>query len=129
MSYTNSGMKQSRAEERENKRMAQLSERARKDPAVHQQLVNIMEEDPKLVKAFSKHVEGKYGSKWNEMSSTEKTNLIKSEIAKNRIPTKRGGRRTKKMRKTKRSKLGNRKTKKTKTKRRNTRKKTTRKRR
>ena len=132
MSYTNSNSKsksKSRSEERVNKLMAQLSERAKNDPAVHKQLIDVMEEDPELIKAFSRHAEARYGSKWKTMSSSDKSKMIKSEMEKNRIPTRKGGRKTKKARKTKRSKIGTRKAKKTKSKRRNTRKKTTRKKR
>jgi hypothetical protein len=124
MSYTKS---KSRDEERENKRMSQLRERAINDPVVHKQLIDIMEEDPELIRAFSKHAEARYGAKWKTMSSSDKSKMIKSEMEKNRIPTRKGGRKTKKARKTKRSKIGTRKAKKTK--RRNTRKKTTRKKR
>ena len=126
MSYTKS---KSRDEERENKRMSQLRERAINDPVVHKQLIDIMEEDPELIRAFSKHAEARYGAKWKTMSSSDKSKMIKSEMEKNRIPTRKGGRKTKKARKTKRSKIGTRKAKKTKSKRRNTRKKTTRKKR
>ena len=126
MSYTKS---KSRDEERENKRMSQLRERAINDPVVHKQLIDIMEEDPELIRAFSKHAEARYGAKWKTMSSSDKSKMIKSEMEKNRIPTRKGGRKTKKARKTKRSKNGTRKAKKTKSKRRNTRKKTTRKKR
>ena len=124
MSYTKS---KSRDEERENKRMSQLRERAINDPVVHKQLIDIMEEDPELIRAFSKLAEARYGAKWKTMSSSDKSKMIKSEMEKNRIPTRKGGRKTKKARKTKRSKIGTRKAKKTK--RRNTRKKTTRKKR
>ena len=124
MSYTKS---KSRDEERENKRMSQLRERAINDPVVHKQLIDIMEEDPELIRAFSKQAEARYGSNWKTMSSSDKSKLIKSAMEKNRIPTRKGGRKTKKARKTKRSKIGTRKAKKTK--RRNTRKKTTRKKR
>lgn len=116
MSYTKS---KSRSEERENKRMSQLRERAKNDPAVHKQLIDIMEEDPELIKAFSRHAEARYGSKWKTMSSSDKSKMIKSEMSKNRIPTKRGGRKTKKR--------SSKKAKKMKTRRRTMRKKTTRK--
>lgn len=124
MSYTKSKSK-SRGEERENKLMAQLSERAKNDPAVHKQLIDIMEEDPELIRAFSKQAESRYGSKWKTMSSSDKSKLIKSAMEKNRIPTKRGGRKTKKAKRTKTN--ASKRAKKTKTKRRTMRKKTTRK--
>lgn len=124
MSYTKSKSK-SRGEERENKRMSQLRERAINDPVVHKQLIDIMEEDPELIRAFSKHAEARYGAKWNTMNSSDKSKMIKSEMEKNRIPTKRGGRKTKKAKKTK--KRASKKAKKTKTRRRTMRKKTTRK--
>ena len=124
MSYT-----KSRNVDRENKRMSQLIQRAKNDPDVHKQLIDVMEEDPELIKAFSRHTEARYGAKWHSMSLSDKSKMIKSEMEKNRIPTRKGGRKTKKARKTKRSKNGTRKTKKTKTKGRNTRKKTTRKKR
>lgn len=122
MSYTKS---KSRDEERENKRMSQLRERAINDPVVHKQLIDIMEEDPQLIRAFSKHAEARYGAKWKTMSSSDKSKMIKSEMEKNRIPTKRGGRKTKKAKKTK--KRASKKAKKMKTRRRTMRKKTTRK--
>lgn len=124
MSYTKS---KSRNEERENKLMAQLSERAKNDPAVHKQLIDVMEEDPELIKAFSRHAEARYGSKWKTMSSSDKSKMIKSEMSKNRIPTKRGGRKTKKAKRTKTK--ASKKAKKMKSRRRTMRKKTTRKRR
>ena len=126
MSYTNSNSK-SRSEKRENKLMAQLSERAKNDPAVHKQLIDVMEEDPELIKAFSRHAEARYGSKWKTMSSSDKSKMIKSEMSKNRIPTKRGGRKTKKAKRTKTN--ASKKAKKTKTKRRTMKKKTIRKKR
>jgi hypothetical protein len=126
MSYTNSKSKsKSRIEERENKLMAQLSERAKNDPAVHKQLIDIMEEDPELIKAFSRHAEARYGATWKTMSSSDKSKMIKSEMSKNRIPTKRGGRKTKKTKKAKKMKTKT----KTKTKRHTLRKKTIRKKR
>jgi hypothetical protein len=121
MSYT-----KSRSEYRENKRMSQLIQRAKNDPAVHKQLIDVMEEDPELIKAFSKHTEAIYGTKWHTMSSSDKSKLIKSEMEKNRIPRKKGGRKTKKARKTKRSYFRTQYARKTK--RRNNRKKSTRKR-
>lgn len=124
MSYTKS---KSRNEERENKLIAQLSERAKNDPAVHKQLIDVMEEDPELIKAFSRHAEARYGSKWKTMSSSDKSKMIKSEMSKNRIPTKRGGRKTKKAKRTKTK--ASKKAKKMKSRRRTMRKKTTRKRR
>ena len=124
MSYTKS---KSRGEERENKLMAQLSERAKNDPAVHKQLISIMEEDPELIRAFSKQAEARYGSNWKTMSSSDKSKMIKSEMSKNRIPTKRGGRKTKKAKRTKTN--ASKKAKKTKTKRRTMKKKTIRKKR
>ena len=124
MSYTKS---KSRGEERENKLMAQLSERAKNDPAVHKQLISIMEEDPELIRAFSKQAEARYGSKWKTMSSSDKSKLIKSAMEKNRIPTKRGGRKTKKAKRTKTN--ASKRAKKTKTKRRTMKKKTIRKKR
>ena len=124
MSYTKSKSK-SRGEERENKRMSQLRERAINDPVVHKQLIDIMEEDPELIRAFSKHAEARYGAKWKTMSSSDKSKMIKSEMEKNRIPAKRGGRKTKKAKKTK--KRASKKAKKMKTRRRTMRKKTTRK--
>lgn len=126
MSYTNS---KSKSEEQENKRMLQLRERAKNDPAVHKQLIDIMEEDPELIKAFSRHAEARYGSKWKTMSSSDKSKMIKSEMSKNRIPTKKGGRKTKKSKKMKKS-ASNRVSKranKMKTKRRTMKKRTTRK--
>lgn len=128
MSYTKSKSK-SRGEERENKRMSQLRERAINDPVVHKQLIDIMEEDPELIRAFSKHAEAIYGAKWKTMSSSDKSKMIKSEMEKNRIPAKRGGRKTKKAKKTKKraSKKASKKAKKMKTRRRTMRKKTTRK--
>ena len=126
MSYTNSKSK-SRSEERVNKLMAQLSERAKNDPAVHKQLIDIMEEDPELIRAFSKQAEARYGSKWKTMSSSDKSKMIKSEMSKNRIPTKRGGRKTKKAKRTKTN--ASKRAKKTKTKRRTMKKKTIRKKR
>jgi hypothetical protein len=118
MSYTNSKSKsKSRIEERENKLMAQLSERAKNDPAVHKQLIDIMEEDPELIKAFSRHAEARYGATWKTMSSSDKSKMIKSEMSKNRIPTKRGGRKTKKTKKAKKmKKIASKKAKKMKTK-------------
>jgi len=77
----------------DDKRMAQLRERAMNDPLVHAQLVEMMEEDPDLVNIFSKHVQKKYGSKWDELQPDEKALLIKKEMSKNRIPRK-GGRKT-----------------------------------
>lgn len=128
MSYTNSNSKsKSRSEERENKLMAQLSERAKNDPAVHKQLIDIMEEDPELIRAFSKQAEARYGSKWKTMSSSDKSKMIKSAMEKNRIPTKRGGRKTKKAKRTKTN--ASKRAKKTKTKRRTMKKKTIRKKR
>jgi hypothetical protein len=128
MSYTNSKSKsKSRIEERENKLMAQLSERAKNDPAVHKQLIDIMEEDPELIKAFSRHAEARYGATWKTMSSSDKSKMIKSEMSKNRIPTKRGGRKTKKAKRTKTN--ASKRAKKTKTKRRTMKKKTIRKKR
>ena len=124
MSYTNSKSK-SRSEERENKRLSQLRERAKNDPAVHKQLIDIMEEDPELIKAFSRHAEARYGSKWKTMSSSDKSKMIKSSMEKNRIPTKRGGRKTKKAKRTKTK--ASKKSKKMKSRRRTMRKKTTRK--
>ena len=124
MSYTKS---KSRNEERENKLIAQLSERAKNDPAVHKQLIDVMEEDPELIKAFSRHAEARYGSKWKTMSSSDKSKMIKSEMSKNRIPTKRGGRKTKKAKRTKTK--ASKKAKKMKSRRRTMKKKTTRKRR
>jgi hypothetical protein len=85
----------------DDKRMAQLRERAMNDPLVHAQLVEMMEEDPDLVNIFSKHVQKKYGSKWDELQPDEKALLIKKEMSKNRIPRK-GGRKTKKLKSTKR---------------------------
>ena len=130
MSYTNSNSKsksKSRSEERVNKLMAQMSERAKNDPAVHKQLIDVMEEDPELIKAFSRHAEARYGSKWKTMSSSDKSKMIKSEMSKNRIPTKRGGRKTKKAKRTKTN--ASKRAKKTKTKRRTMKKKTIRKKR
>ena len=128
MSYTNSKSKsKSRSEERENKRLSQLRERAKNDPAVHKQLIDIMEEDPELIKAFSRHAEARYGSKWKTMSSSDKSKMIKSEMSKNRIPIKRGGRKTKKAKRTKTN--ASKRAKKTKTKRRTIKKRTTRKKR
>ena len=124
MSYTKS---KSRDEERENKRMSQLRERAINDPVVHKQLIDIMEEDPELIRAFSKHAEARYGAKWKTMSSSDKSKMIKSEMSKNRIPTKRGGRKTKKAKRTKTN--ASKRAKKTKTKRRTMKKKTIRKKR
>jgi hypothetical protein len=121
MSYT-----KSRSEDRENKRMSQLIQRAKNDPAVHKQLIDVMEEDPELIKAFSKHTEARYGTKWHTMSSSDKSKLIKSEMEKNRIPRKKGGRKTKKAIKTKKSYFRTQHARKTK--RRNNRKKSTRKR-
>jgi len=123
MSYTKSKSK-SRGEERENKRMSQLRERAINDPVVHKQLIDIMEEDPELIRAFSKQAESRYGAQWKTMSSSDKSKLIKSAMEKNRIPTKRGGRKTKKAKKMKKS--ASKKSKKLKTKRRTMRKKTSR---
>lgn len=122
MSYT-----KNRVDERENKRISQLRERAKNDPAVHKQLIDIMEEDPELIKAFSRHAEARYGSKWKTMSSSDKSKMIKSEMSKNRIPTKRGGRKTKKSKKMK--KIASKRAKKLKTKRRTMKKKATRKKR
>jgi len=124
MSYT-----KSKSEERENKRMSQLRERAINDPAVHKQLIDIMEEDPELIKAFSRHAEAIYGSNWKTMSSSDKSKMIKSEMSKNRIPTKRGGRKTKKTKKMKKNASKRAKKTKTKTKRRTMKKEATRKRR
>ena len=125
MSYTKSKSKsKSRGEERENKRMSQLRERAINDPVVHKQLIDIMEEDPELIRAFSKQAEAIYGAKWKTMSSSDKSKLIKSAMEKNRIPTKRGGRKTKKAKKMKKS--ASKKAKKLKTKRRTMKKKTSR---
>lgn len=128
MSYTNSKSKsKSRSEERENKRLSQLRERAKNDPAVHKQLIDIMEEDPELIRAFSKHAESRYGAQWKTMSSSDKSKMIKSAMEKNRIPTKRGGRKTKKAKRTKTN--ASKRAKKTKTKRRTMKKKTIRKKR
>jgi hypothetical protein len=106
--------------------MSQLIQRAKNDPAVHKQLIDVMEEDPELIKAFSKHTEARYGTKWHTMNSSDKSKLIKSEMEKNRIPRKKGGRKTKKAIKTKRSYFRTQHARKTK--RRNNRKKSTRKR-
>jgi hypothetical protein len=112
MSYTKT---QHREQERDTKRMAQLRERALHDPAVHRQLVEIMEEDPDLVKVFSKHVERKYGSNWDKLDLSEKSKLVKREIAKNRVPTnKKGGKKTNK-KKTNKKKTNKKKTNKKKT--------------
>lgn len=123
MSYTKS---KGEERERENKRMSQLIERARNDPVVHKQLIDIMEEDPELIRAFSKQAEAIYGAKWKTMSPSDKSKLIKSAMEKNRIPTptKRGGRKTKKAKKMKKN--ASKKAKKLKTKRRTMRKKTSR---
>ena len=78
MSYSK---KQNRELDKDTKRMNQLQKRAINDPVVHKQLVEIMEEDPDLVKVFSKHVERKYGSNWDKMNLSQKADLIKTEIA------------------------------------------------
>jgi hypothetical protein len=98
--------------ENEDKRMTQLRERAMNDPLVHAQLVEMMEEDPDLIKTFSKHVQKKYGSQWDKLQPEEKNSLVKQEISKNRIPRK-GGKKTKKIKNTKR-KVYSRKNRKTK---------------
>jgi len=85
----------------DSKRMAQLRERAMNDPLVHAQLVEMMEEDPDLLKYFSTHVQKKYGSRWDKLESDEKSLLIKREMTKNRIPRK-GGKKTRKHKSTKR---------------------------
>lgn len=97
MSYTRRG----REDKNDNKRMLQLRERAMKDPLVHAQLVEMMEEDPEVLKYFTKHVEKKYGSQWNKLQPDEKTLIVKQEMAKNRIPRK-GGKKTKKRKVTRR---------------------------
>ena len=125
MSYSK---KQNRELDKDTKRMNQLQKRAINDPVVHKQLVEIMEEDPDLVKVFSKHVERKYGSNWDKMNLSQKADLIKTEIAKNRVPTnKHGGRKTNK-RKTIKRKTNKRKTIKRKTNKRKTNKRKTNKR-
>jgi len=125
MSYSK---KQNRELDKDTKRMNQLQKRAINDPVVHKQLVEIMEEDPDLVKVFSKHVERKYGSNWDKMNLSQKADLIKTEIAKNRVPThKHGGRKTIK-RKTNKRKTIKRKTNKRKTNKRKTNKRKTNKR-
>ena len=81
--------------------MTQLRERAMNDPLVHAQLVEMMEEDPDLIKTFSKHVQKKYGSHWDKLQPDEKNSLVKQEMSKNRIPRK-GGKKTRKLKHNKR---------------------------
>lgn len=107
MSYTRRGIE----DKNDSKRMLQLRERAMKDPLVHAQLVEMMEEDPEVLKYFTKHVEKKYGSQWNKLQPDEKTRVVKQEMAKNRIPRK-GGKKTKK-RKVTRKRANTRKNRKT----------------
>ena len=108
MSYTGR-----RSEDKnDNKRMLQLKERAMNDPLVHAQLVEMMEEDPEVLKYFTKHVEKKYGSQWNKLQPDEKTRIVKQEMTKNRIPRK-GGKKTKKRKATARRRANTRKNRKT----------------
>ena len=64
-------------------------------------MVEMMEEDPDLVKTFSKYVQKQYGSRWDKLQPNEKELLVKQEMTKNRIPRK-GGKKTRKEKNTKR---------------------------
>jgi hypothetical protein len=108
MSYTRRGNEH----KNDSKRMSQLRERAMNDPLVHAQLVEMMEEDPEVLKYFTKHVEKKYGSQWDKLQPDEKTLIIKQEMTKNRIPRK-GGKKTKKRKATARRRANTRKNRKT----------------
>jgi hypothetical protein len=108
MSYSRRGNEH----KNDSKRMSQLRERAMNDPLVHAQLVEMMEEDPDVLKYFTKHVEKQYGSQWNKLQPDEKTLIIKQEMTKNRIPRK-GGKKTKKRKATTRRRANTRKNRKT----------------
>ena len=110
-----------RQREKDRKRELELRDRAKRDPEVHKQLVQLMEEDEDLVNMFSKHLQRNLGSKWDKLSVDEKTNLLKKSMEKNRVPRSiisKGGKSKKraKKNKTKKNKTNQKKTKKNKTK-------------
>lgn len=78
----------SKSEDRYN----ELVKRAKNDPEVHKQLVQIMEEDDYLANAFTKHLQRRFGDKFDKLSSDKKVELVKQSIMLKRIPTnKKGG--------------------------------------
>lgn len=74
-----------------------LVERAKNDSAVHDQLIELMEEDPELITTFQSHLERQLGDKWNSLNSKQKALKIKNAMMKYRVPSsnRRGGKRTK----------------------------------
>lgn len=114
-----------RQREKDRKREMELRDRAKRDPEVHKQLVQLMEEDEDLVNMFSKHLQRNLGSKWDKLSHEEKTNLVKKAMEKNRVPrnslskggkSKKRAKKNKNNNKTKKNKTNQKKTKKNKTK-------------
>ena len=82
-----------------NARENQLMERARRDPAVREQMTKAMEEEPDLVQSFTRHVRQKYSeAKWNSFTKEQKSELVTKAIIANRIPMRRTGGKSKKRR-------------------------------
>jgi len=75
-----------RQREKDRKRELELRDRAKRDPEVHKQLVQLMEEDEDLVSMFSKHLQRNLGSKWDKLSNDEKKKLLKKSMEQNRVP-------------------------------------------
>ena len=105
-----------RQREKDRKRELELRDRAKRDPEVHKQLVQLMEEDEDLVNMFSKHLQRNLGSKWDKLSVDEKTNLLKKAMEKNRVPRSIISKGGKSKKRAKKNKTNQKKTKKNKTK-------------
>lgn len=101
----------SKSEDRYN----ELVKRAKNDPEVHKQLVQIMEEDDYLANAFTKHLQRRFGDKFDKLSSDKKVELVKQSIMLKRIPTnKKGGKTATATRTSRKSKNATRKSRKSK---------------
>ena len=78
-------------------RERELVERAKQDSDVHKQLIQLMEEDEELIEIYSKHLQRKYGKKWDNLSTEMKAKEIQNIMKQYRIPqsNRSGGKRTK----------------------------------
>lgn len=74
------------------KRERDLVERAKNNSAVHNQLIELMEEDPELIITFQSHLERQFGDKWNSLDPKQKALKIKNTMMNYRVPqSKRSG--------------------------------------
>ena len=80
-------------------RERELVERAKHNSEVHEQLIELMEEDKDMIEIFEGHLKRQYGDKWNSFNSKQKASKIKDEMIKCRVPVsksnRKGGKRTK----------------------------------